>query len=256
MEFIIQLWKPIVEICILWIIIYHILLFSEGTRASQVLRGIIILLVAFFLVEKLNLEVLGWLLTKLFGISIIALLVIFHPEIRQGLARLGRRNLFNATVREEEIDYVLKEISNAANSLCASKIGALIAIEMDDPLNSYVENGVYVDARVSSELIQAVFNPPNPLHDGGMVLQHGRVMACGCLFPLTDKTELSRIYGTRHRAAIGLSEETDAVLIVVSEERQDISLVYRGKMHKDLSWENLFLMAKDIIKTKKEYGKN
>jgi len=249
------MWKLIVEILILWTVIYHILLFFEGTRAIQVLRGIIILLIAFFLVQKLNLEVLEWLLTKLFGISIIALLIIFHPEIRQGLARLGRKHIFSTTLKEEEMDYVLKQLSNAAKNLCDYKIGALIAVEMDDPLTTYIESGVFIDARVSSDLIQAVFTPANPLHDGGLVIQHGRVMAAGCLFPLTDSTDLSRIFGTRHRAALGLSEETDAIVIIVSEERKDMSLVYRGRLYKDLNKEDLFSKAKEIIKTKKEYVK-
>ena len=177
MDFIIRMWKPFLEIAILWFIIYQMLLFSRGTRASQLLRGIVILLIAFFLFEKLNLEVLEWLLTKLFGISIIALLVIFHPEIRQGLARLGRRNLFSASIREEEFDYVLKQVSDAAKSLCEDKLGAIIAIETNDPLNSYIESGIFVDARVSSDLIQAIFTPKNPLHDGASIIQHGRIKA-------------------------------------------------------------------------------
>lgn len=251
---IIFIWKPIVEVLILWFVIYHIILFFEGTRAIQVLRGIIIIVVSFFLFQRLNLEILDWLMTKLFAISVIAILVIFHPEIRQGLARLGQRHLFGTALREEELDYILKEISKAADNLSKDKIGALIAIENNDPLTGYIESGVLVDARVSSDLIQAIFTHNNPLHDGGLIIQQGRIMAAGCLFPLTQDTELSRIFGTRHRAALGLSEESDAIIIIVSEERQDVSLVYRGKLHKDLSQEDIFSEVKEIIKIKKEYA--
>lgn len=249
---ILVVWKPLVEIAILWFVIYHIMLFFEGTRAIHVMRGIMILLVAFFLFQRLNFTILDWLLTKLFGISVIAILIIFHPEIRQGLARLGQRHLFVPALREEEWDRILNEISTAAENLARDNVGALIAIEKNDPLVTYASSGVATDARVSVDLIESIFTPKSILHDGGLIVQHGRIMACGCLFPLTQNQELSRIFGTRHRAALGLSEETDAIIIVVSEERQDISLVYRGRMYKDLGPQELVSRIKEIIKIKKE----
>lgn len=247
-----EIWKPVVEITILWFMIYRIMLFFAGTRAIHVLRGIIILIVAFVLFQKLNLDVLSWLLTKLFGISIITILIIFHPEIRQGLARLGQRHLFSTRLKEEELDYVLSHIFKAAEGLCKNKIGALIAIEKNDPLAAYIESGVILDAQVSSDLIETIFTPNSLLHDGSTVIQHGRIIAAGCLLPLTQNPDLSRIYGTRHRAALGLSEETDALVVVISEERQDMSLVYRSRLYKDLSREEIIAKAKEIIKLKKE----
>jgi diadenylate cyclase len=244
--------KPAIEILILWTVIYHILLFFEGTRAIQVLRGIIILLLAFLLFQKLGFEILNWLLTKLFAISIIAILIIFHPEIRLGLARLGQRHLFGTALREEELDYILKEIATAVENLSKDKIGALIAIEKNDPLTAYIESGVNTDARVSADLIQAIFTPNNPLHDGGLVIQQGRIIAAGCLFPLIQDQELNRVFGTRHRAALGLSDETDAAIIIVSEERQDVSLVYKGKLYKDLGREELLSKIKKALARKKE----
>lgn len=240
--------RPIIEIAILWFVIYHIMLFFEGTRAIQVLRGIVILLAVFFLFQRLSLERLNWLLTKLFGISVIAILIIFQPEIRQGLIRLGQRHLFGRVLREEELDYMLKEICKSVESLSNAKIGALIAIEKNDPLTPYIESGVHIDARVSSDLIETIFTPNSLLHDGGLIIQHDRIAAAGCLFPLTQNKDLSRIFGTRHRAALGLSEETDALLIIVSEERQDMSLVHRGRLFKDLSREDIFSKIKEIIK--------
>ena len=214
---IISTWKPLIEVIILWFVIYRVILFFEGTRAIHVIRGIIILLVAFFLFQMLNFEVLDWLLARLFAISVIAVLIIFHPEIRQGLARLGQRNLFGASsLRQEQLDYLLKEIGNAAEGLSKDKIGAIIAIERNDPLAAYIESGVVIDGRVSSELIESIFSRTSILHDGGMIIQQGKITAAGCLFPLSEKQDLNRIFGTRHRAALGLSEETDAIIIVIS----------------------------------------
>ncbi len=244
-------WKAIVEVSILWFVIYQVMLFFEGTRAIQLVRGIAVILVAFFLFQKFGLERLDWLFRNFFATSVIALLIIFHPEIRQGLARLGQRNLFASPMAEEELDQMLKEISKAAECLSNYKLGALIAIEKSDTLSGYVESGVLMDAKVSSELIQAVFTPNNPLHDGGLIIRQGRIASAGALFPLMQRLDIDRIFGTRHRAALGLSEETDAVIIVVSEERQDISLVYQGRLYNNLGHEDLFLKAKEIIKLRK-----
>lgn len=242
-------WKPIIEILILWFVIYHIMLFFVGTRAVHALRGIIIIVAIFFLLQKLNFEILDWLFTKLFTISVIALLVIFHPEIRHGLARLGQRHLFNVSLREEELNLVLNEVVNASEALSKEKIGALITIEKNDSLASYIESGVKIDSLVSSDLIQTIFTPNSLLHDGGLIIRHDRIVSAGCLFPLTENQDINRMFGTRHRAALGLSEETDSVIIVVSEERQDLSLVYKGKLYKDLSREGLLSKIKEIIKS-------
>lgn len=245
-------WKPAVEILILWFVFYHIMLFFEGTRAIQVLRGIIILVIAFLLFQKLDLMVVNWLMAKLFAISIIALLIIFHPEIRQGLARLGQRELFSTALRKEELDYILNQIINAAENLSRDKVGALIAIEKNDSLAAYIESGALVDARVSTDLIQTIFTPNSLLHDGGLIIRHDRIIAAGCLFPPTQNYDLNRIYGMRHRAAIGLSEETDAIIVIISEERHDISLVYRGRLYESLTKDGILMRIKEIIKIKKD----
>jgi len=244
------MWKPIVEITILWFVIYHIMIFFEGTRAMQALRGIIILTAAFFLFQKLDLEVLNWLMSKLFTISILAILIIFHPEIRQGLARLGKRYLFGTASKEDELDQILKEIDKATENMVKSAIGALIAIEKIDPLNAYTGSGVIIDARVSADLLESIFTPRNPLHDGAVIIQRGRILAAGCLLPLTENPDLSRVFGTRHRAALGLSEETDAILVIVSEERQDISFVYNKRLYRDLNKKEMFAKIKDFLRNK------
>lgn len=246
-----SIWKPLIEILILWYVIYQIMLFFEGSKAVQAIRGIIILLVCFMVFQKLDFEILDWLLNKLFAVSVIAILIVFHPEIRQGLAKLGRRNLFASVIKEEELDYVLRQVGKAVDNLSRDKSGAIIAIEKNDSLSIYAESGVMVDARVSSELIESIFSRSSILHDGAMIIQHGRIIAAGCLFPLSDKQDLSRIFGTRHRAALGLSEEVDAMVLVISEERQDISLIFQGKMFRDLSKEELIDKIKDLLKNNK-----
>ncbi|MFH1247719.1 MAG: diadenylate cyclase CdaA [Candidatus Omnitrophota bacterium] len=244
-------WKAVIEIAILWLVIYQILIFLQRSRAIYAFRGIALIAIAFILFHKLDLRVLQWLLEKLFTISIISLLIIFHPEIRQGLAKLGQRQLFNPPLKEEELDVVLQQIARAVESLSREKIGALIAIEKNDSLATYIENGVAVNALVTPDLIQTIFTPNSMLHDGGIIIKDGRIASAGSIFPLTQKQDLSRIFGTRHRAALGLSEETDAIIIAVSEERQNISVVFQSKLYKDLSKDEMLLKIRELIKQKK-----
>ncbi len=245
-------WKPIIEISILWFLIYQIMLFFEGTRALQALRGIIILLLAFLLFQKFDFPVLSWLFEKLFGISVIAILIIFQPEIRLGLAQLGKKQIFKNILKDEDIVLLSRQIAVGCENLAKNKLGALIALEKDNSLVSYIQSGEVIDARVSADLIEAIFTPNNPLHDGGLIISHGRIASAGCIFPLAVSQELSRIFGTRHRAALGLSEETDAIIIVVSEERRDISLIYQKKFYKDLGPQHLEVKLQELLKTREE----
>lgn len=240
-------WKPITEVIILWVFIYHILLFFVGTRAMQALKGIIILVLAFFIFQRFDFFVLDKLFKQLFGISVIAVLIIFHPEIRQGLASLGKGKLFKYNLKEDGLDFMAKEIALACENLAEKKLGALIAIEKNDSLAAYAQDAEAIDSLVCADLIEAIFTPNNPLHDGGLIIQRARIAAAGCIFPLTDNHELSRIFGTRHRAALGLSEETDALLIVVSEERRDISIIYRKKFYRDLGGLGLETKIKELL---------
>lgn len=236
---IIAYWKPITEIAILWLVFYRIMLFFEGTRAVQVIRGIIVLVFAFFIFQIFRLETLDWLLTHVFGISVIGILVIFQPEIRQGLARLGGQNIFRSGIYEEEIEDMFNEIIEAAEVLSKDKIGALIAIEKNDTLKEYIESGVKIDSKVTAELLQTIFTPNSLLHDGAVVIQHNRIVAAACIFPLSQKQDLSRVFGTRHRAAIGLSEQSDALIIIVSQETGDVSLCANGRLTRDLDLNTL-----------------
>lgn len=239
--------KPVIEIAILWFVIYRIVVFFEGTRAFQVVKGIILLVIAFFIFKVLGLTTLDWLLERLFAISIIAILIIFQPEFRQGLARLGQRHLFSPILAESEIIAVIKEIANALCILSARKIGAIIAIERESKLNAYIESGVHLDSKAVSELLLSIFMPSSPLHDGGVVIRGERVLAAVCLFPLSENPRFNKTTGSRHRAALGLSEQTDAVIVMVSEQTGEIGLAYEGKFAEIKDEASLVSALKNIL---------
>ena len=246
--------KPSLEIGILWAVFYQILVFFEGTRAFQVLRGITYLLIVFLLSQLLGLNTLNWLLMRLFAISILAFLIIFQQEIRQGLARLGQQHLFNIALAESEIIALIDEIASAVFKLAQQNTGCLIAIERETKLRTYVESGVALDAKLSSELLQSIFTQATPLHDGGIVVQGDRIVAASCLFPLSDNPHFSKITGTRHRAAVGMSEQTDALVIMVSEESGEVSFAANGKLTSVQNHEKLTDILKNsmVIQHKKK----
>jgi len=203
----------------------------------------------FFVFQRLGLRTLDWIMTKIFAISVIGVFILFQPELRQGLAQLGRRHLiFSQTIfKEEDLDNLVKCIGNVVFRFAEKKIGCLIAIERRDSLKSFSKSGVQMDAILSEELLETIFGHNNPLHDGGVIIVGSRVAAAGCLFPLTDDPYLSRTYGTRHRAGIGLSEEVDAVVIIVSEENGKVSLAIDGHLINDISKDELSRMIKNLI---------
>lgn len=239
--------KNILEITILWFVFYRILIFFEGTRAFQVLKGLLYLMFAFLISQYFGLDTLNWLLTKFFGISIIAFLIIFQQELRQGLARLGQQHLFSITLEESEMLAVLEEISNAVSKLARNKIGCIIAIERESKLKTYIESGILIDAKISSELIQSIFVTTSPIHDGGVITRGDRVIAASCLFPLSENPNLGTAMGTRHRAALGLSEQTDAVVVMVSEETTTISVAVNGRFVPIPDRDQLFSTLRDVL---------
>ncbi len=239
--------KPAIEIIVLWAVFYRILVFFEGTRAFQVLKGIVYLLVGFLLSIILELNTLNWLLTKLFGISIIALLIIFQQELRQGLARLGQQHLFNVALEESEIIALIEQITSAIYKLAEKKGGCIIAIERETKLKTYIESGVTIDSKVSEELLLSIFSSQSPLHDGGVVICGERIAAASCLFPLSENPNFSKIIGTRHRAALGLSEQTDAIVMMASEENGEISVSTDGKFIPVANRERFINILKNLL---------
>ncbi len=237
--------KFLIEIAMLWFVFYMLLLFIKGTRALQVLKGIVMIVIVFLITKELGLETINWILTKLFTISVIAFLIIFHPELRRGLARIGQFGMFSS--QQQTLDEIVK----AALILSKKKIGALIAVEREIGLKPYIESGIRLDSHVTSELINTVFTPNTPLHDGGVIIQGSVIVAAGCLFPLTQNLHVSSALGTRHRAAMGLSEETDAIVVVVSEETGDISISINGRLTRHLDEKELGRAMSNIFKAKK-----
>lgn len=182
--------KAILEILILWLVIYRIFISLKGTRGAYITRGIIVLIVSFFIFQKLGLTVLSWLLTNFFTFYLIILVIIFQPELRAGLIQLGQRRIFYKGLRKEEVERILRQIVSAVTTLSNKKIGALIAIKKDVGLNDYIESGVILNAQLSSELLQNIFHPLAPLHDGGVVIEGGKIIAASCLFPHSDSLGL------------------------------------------------------------------
>lgn len=241
MEYIASVWKPLLEILILWWAFYLIFVFVKETRAFQVLKGLIILLIIIvitttFLSQRLGLYTLNWIIEKFFALLVLAFLIIFHPELRQGLARIGEQGILSAFVIEE---HVIDEIVNASFLLSKRKIGAIVAIERTSLLKSYTDTGIFLDSRVSQELLATIFMPNTPLHDGAVIIRGERVVSAGCLLPLSDNLRISRSLGTRHRAAIGLTEQTDSVAVIVSEETGSVSIAINGRLTRDLDKEGL-----------------
>ncbi len=233
----------IVEILLLWIAFYVILKFIRGTRGAGLLKGVIFLVIVGFvgflyLAELGGLihikEMMKWIISG----STIALIVIFAPEMRRALQRLAQSRLLSPLLHEHSSAF-LGEIVRAVVKLSKNRIGALIAVERDVGLSEYLENGVKLDAKLTSEILESIFYPGSALHDGAVVVQHDRVAGAGCLLPLTDDPSVTKSLGTRHRAAIGLSEETDAIVLVVSEETGRVSVCVEGKLFGGIALDGL-----------------
>jgi len=237
-------WKALVEILILWIVIYRIFLFLKGTKAVYLLRGIIILVISLLAFQMLGLPILTRLLTYLFAFFLIFVVIIFQPELREGLIHLGKRHIFFIEPKREEVEQSLREIVSAAGALSRKKHGALIAIKREIGLKRYIESGVSLRAELTTELLQNIFYPLAPLHDGGVIVDETLIVAASCLFPLSDDPSLERTLGMRHRAAVGLSENSDAVVIVVSEENGSISLAISGQLTRNLTPNDLLTILK------------
>jgi len=223
----------VVEILILAAGFYVLFMFFREARRVQAFVGLLLLLIVLMGITRLlHVDVLNWLLRRFSMYLAVALLVIFQPEIRRALAELGRQPLLQAPAQSRD---VVDNLVEAVRLLAERRIGALIAIERRVSTRAIQDTGVHLDCRVNAELLASIFYPHTPLHDGGVIIRGNRIVAAGCLFPLSQRPELSRGLGTRHRAAMGLTEETDAIVIVVSEETGTISISTRGRLSRDFS---------------------
>jgi diadenylate cyclase len=227
-------WRDAVEILIVAAVIYRILLVFAGTRAIQMLFGFFLLVVVYVASRLLGLTLIEYLLTTLFQFGVIAALIVFQPELRSALASLGQNRIFRAFTGLQGRE-VAEEITEAVEELSRDKVGAIIAIEEKIGLGEYLETGTPLQARVSAPLLQNIFTPYSLLHDGAAVVRGDEIIAAGVILPLTQFPVTDRTLGTRHRAALGLSEETDALVIVVSEETGMISVAHRGRLQRGVT---------------------
>ncbi len=230
--------RALVQIILVTAGVYLILLRLARPRALRILTGLLLLIALYLIAWAARLTVIMFVLEILFGYGAIAALIIFQPELRSGLARLGRRRLVHEPEQLPESELVA-ELAEAVERLARANIGAILVIEVDVGLDEYAATGTRVEARVSADLLVSIFSPYGPLHDGAVLISGDTVFAAGVILPLTQFPVEDRALGTRHRAALGISEETDALAIVVSEERSEISLALRGRLERDVDGERL-----------------
>lgn len=226
-------WQDLFDILLVCIIVYRVLLLIRGTRAVQMLTGFGIILIGYYLAEQLKLFTLHTILIEFFNNLILILIIVFQDEIRKALTQVGRNPFFTSTNTIEEVG-IVDEICRAALMLAGQKVGALIVLERETGLKNYIEAGTLIDSKVSEDLLVSIFHPSSPIHDGAVIVRNSRVSSAGCLLPISRDPSINKELGTRHRAALGLTQETDAVVVVVSEERGEISLVHHGTMIRDL----------------------
>lgn len=237
--------RDLIEVAVITILFYQFLLLIKGTRGWQMTMGITALVFFYYLTRLLELRTVEWLLANFFTYFVFALIVIFQSELRRGLAELGRGRFFRRFSMPAGRK-VYEEVVLAATTLSSQKIGGLIVVEREIGLKNYIESGIKLDAYLTYDILVTIFNPASPLHDGAVIIQDERAAAAGCFLPLTLDPYLSKELGTRHRAAIGITEETDAVAVVISEETGNISAVYRGEISRNLDGPRLLKLLQKI----------
>jgi diadenylate cyclase len=233
-----ELWPDAVEILVVAYVIYRFLLFLVGTRAIQIVVGLVILSLAYFASVVAKFTMISYLLGVLFTFAPFAAVVMFQPELRNALARLGQSRLMRAFGRGDR-QSVAEEIATALDRLARASTGAIIAVQRDIGLEEFIASGVPMEAKVSAALLTTIFTPYSPLHDGAVLVRGDEIIGAGCVLPLTQYKVKDKSLGTRHRAALGLSEETDATILVVSEETSTISIASNGRLYRPLTAEQV-----------------
>src|SRR5579875_1875179 len=235
-------WKYIssaVDILLVWFVIYKLINIIKGTKAVQLLKGILVILVVRILSDFLGLTTMSWIMQQLITYGFLAIIIIFQPELRRALEQLGRGRFFSRGTSsiENGQERTVEAIVKATEYMAKRRIGALISIERETGMSDYIETGIALNSQISSELLINIFIPNTPLHDGAVIIQKTHIAAAACYLPLSESPFISKELGTRHRAALGISEVTDSLTIVVSEETGSISITKNGELHRDLSIE-------------------
>ncbi|MCU9614989.1 diadenylate cyclase CdaA [Caldibacillus lycopersici] len=227
----------IVDILVVWYFIYKIFLIVRGTKAVQLINGIFIILILRAISELFGLRTLAWLMEQVIEWGFLAIIIIFQPELRRALEQLGRGKIFTRARQKqaEKQEQLVNAIVKASEYMAKRRIGALISIAQETGMNDYIETGIPMDAKVSSELLINTFIPNTPLHDGAVIIQNDEIKAAACYLPLSESPFISKELGTRHRAALGISEVTDSLTVVISEETGGITITKNGELHRNLS---------------------
>lgn len=247
-----------VDIAIITVLIYHLILLTKETRAFQVLKGIGIVFIAALVSDVLQLVTISWLLNSLLSVGIILAVVLFQPELRRALEHIGRGNLFSreffGSIIDNGSEDTVREMHQAITDLAKRRVGALIVIEQRTGLGDIINTGTLIEGRISAPLIENIFEPNTPLHDGAMIIRDNKIVSAGCLLPLSKNLEISKELGTRHRAAVGVTETSDALAVIVSEETGRISYALDGKIHIGITERqlNALLGEKLLIPEKKK----
>jgi diadenylate cyclase len=244
-------WWDVVDVLIVAVVIYEILKLIRGTRAVQMGLGAGLLVLLYYLSRWGHLETVNWLIRNMVGYLVFALIVLFQADIRRALAHFGRTPFGSYFARTQRTDETIEEIVVAAGMLASQRVGGIVAIERSIGLRNYIEGGIPLDATVTYDLLVTIFRPGTPLHDGAVIIQGDRIAAAACFLPLTVNPRVSKDYGTRHRAAIGLTEETDAVTVIVSEESGRISLALDGAIESGLTADALRLRLRELLTAKR-----
>ncbi|MFD0769417.1 diadenylate cyclase CdaA [Bacillus sp. CGMCC 1.60114] len=233
--------SSIVDIALVWFVIYKLILVIRGTKAVQLLKGITVIIIVRILSYVFELHTLQWLMDQALTWGFLAIIIIFQPELRRALEQLGRGSLFSrgSNQEEDEQESVVNAVVKATEYMGKRRIGALITMARETGMGDYIETGIPLNANISSELLINIFIPNTPLHDGAVIMQGNTIKAAACYLPLSESPFISKELGTRHRAAMGVSEVTDSLTIVVSEETGQISLTKNGELHRDLKSEQL-----------------
>ncbi|MEO6235870.1 MAG: diadenylate cyclase CdaA [Vicinamibacterales bacterium] len=244
-------WWDLLDIALVSVLIYEAFKLIRGTRAVQMAVGSLLVIALFYISQLAPLQTLNWVIRNLLVYVGFAAIVIFQGDIRRALAHFGQAPFFRYFNRQEAADETIEEVVVAATMLAQQKIGAIFAIEREIGLRNYIESGIPLDAALTYDLLVTIFRPGSPLHDGAVILQEGRVAAAACFLPLTVNPRLSRELGTRHRAAIGLTEESDAAAVVVSEESGNISIALNGEIERGLTPDDLRARLRSLIQKRR-----
>ncbi|MEW9110061.1 diadenylate cyclase CdaA [Cytobacillus gottheilii] len=225
-----------IDILLVWFVIYKLIMIVKGTKAVQLVKGIFVILLVKIISDQFHLQTLGWMMEQVLLWGFLAIAIIFQPELRRALEQLGRGRFFSRSghQEEEEQEKLIEAIAKAVDYMAKRRIGALISLERETGMGDYIETGIQLHSKISSELLINIFIPNTPLHDGAVILQKNQVAAAACYLPLSESPFISKELGTRHRAALGISEVTDSITIVVSEETGSVSVTKNGELHREL----------------------